>query len=239
LTYNGKDEKNFPIESLNSQETIEELTIKNTDFSQLPETFGPTLRSMKSLKTLDLKYNWIRSVEAFVDLPNVESIDLSESKIVKLPANAFKGCPRLMELNLFDNKIEVLRGDEFNQLSGLKELVLSPTKLSNIPPTTFHQLRALEKLVLTYPFSYNNVIINKELFKYSTNLRSLRLDGNNIQAIHPEVFDGLNKLTFLNLRGNKCVDEKFEAPKEEVLDIALVKEKLQKCFANFAKQKTS
>ncbi len=237
LYYDGNDKCTFPIESLNSQEIIEQLTIKNTDLSEIPENFGPTLRSMKQLKVLNLRFNSIRSVEAFVDLPNVKMIDLSYNKIVKLPANAFKGCPRLTKLNLFANEIKALRGDEFNQLSELKELALTPTKLSNITPTTFYQLRALEKLlVFIYPITNNNVI-GKELFSYSTNLKSLRLNGNNIQAIHPESFNNLHKLTFLDLSGNNCVSEKFEAPEGKVLDMALIKEKLKKCFANCAKKK--
>jgi Leucine-rich repeat (LRR) protein len=118
LSYSTENRESiFPIESLNSQETIEELEMWKTDFSELPETLGSTLRSMKQLKKIDFKENSIGSVEAFVDLPNVEKIDLRGNKIEELPGNDFKGCPRLSKLHLFDNLIKKLRGDEFNQLS--------------------------------------------------------------------------------------------------------------------------
>jgi Leucine-rich repeat (LRR) protein len=230
LSYDGKDDKTFPIETLNSQETIEELELQRTDLSQFAESF----RSMKKLKKIDLPNNLIRSVETFVDLPNIERIVLGRNEIEELPANAFKGCPQLSALHLYGNTIATLRGDQFSQLSGLKKLSLSPRKSASIAPTTLHQLRSLEWLELT--FEENDNTISKELFMYSTNLKTLILSWNNIRAIHPEAFDNLRNLTSLNLRDNTCVDELFEAPAGETVDLTSVKQKLKTCFENFAKQ---
>jgi Leucine-rich repeat (LRR) protein len=231
---NGSHEHIFPIESLNSQETIEGLTIIDTNLSQIPETLGPTLRSMKQLKGFSFFDNLIGSVEAFVDLPKVESINLSKNNIKELPANAFKGCPRLTSLTLSLNPIKVLRGDEFNQLSGLKELSLWNTKLASIGPTTFHPLTSLEQLYIGKSFTGENHVISKELFMNSTNLKLLDLSLNQIEAIHPEAFSNLHKLTRLDLERNKCVDF-FSFGK--VLNMTLVKEKLKDCFKNFTNQK--
>jgi Leucine-rich repeat (LRR) protein len=236
LTFNGKLAQNFPIESLNAEETIEELNIWGADLSRRLDSLGPTLRSMKKLKKIDFRENSIRSIEAFVDLSNVESIALGYDEIDELPANAFKGCPRLSKLKL-GSTIEKLRGDEFNQLSGLKELALSTRKSTTIASTIFHPLRSLESLELS--FTGHNNIIKKDLFLHSTNLRSLKLSWKKIHAIHPEAFDNLHKLTFLDLEGNDCVDEKFEAPEGKVIDIALVKVALKRCFENFASQVAS
>ncbi len=239
LHFFGKNKGHtFPIESLNSQETIEELTIMQTNLSPGPETLGSILRSIKQLKIIDLDDNLIRSVEAFVYLPNVERVFLAGNEIEKLPANAFKGCPRLIFLQLSHNPIKALRGDEFVQLSGLKELYLSGTKLASIPQTTFHPLRALKMLVLASIFTGSNNIINKELFLYSTNLKKLALSGNNIQAIDPAAFANLHSLTFLDLRFNKCVHRRFKDPENEFIDMTLVKEKLQTCFGNFFQNST-
>jgi hypothetical protein len=110
-------------------------------------------------------------------------------------------------------------------------------KSASIAPTTFHPLRSLESLDLDFSITEKQNIINKELFMYSTNLRTLRLCWNGIQAIHPKAIDNLDKLTFLNLSGNNCVDEIFKAPEnEEEIDMALIKKKLEKCFENFYKQ---
>ncbi len=237
LHYYGKDKgHSFPIESLNSQETIEELEIRRANLSSDPETLGSILRSIIQLKKIDFSSNSIGSVEAFVDLPNIEEISLADNKIEELPASAFRGCPRLSILRLYFNPIKVLRGDEFNQLIGLKELDLLETKLASIAPTTFHPLKSLETLDLSELFTGTNNTISKELFMYSTNLRSLRLDDLNIQAIHPEAFANLHKLIYLSLSGNKCVDTYFRDPEVEPIDMTLVKEKLQTCFENFSNQ---
>jgi Leucine-rich repeat (LRR) protein len=232
----GSHEFIFPIESLNSHDTIEDLKIIETNLSQIPETFVPTLRSMKKLKSFIFYDNLIGSVEAFVDLPNVESINLMRNNIKELPANAFKGCPRLTTLVLSWNPIKALRGDEFNQLSGLKGLSLWNTKLASIGPITFHPLASLEWLFLGNSFAGQNRVIGKELFMNSTNLRELNLIHNHIQAIHPEAFNNLHRLTNLDLVGNKCVNERFSYRSGKVLDMTLVKEKLKDCFKNFTNQ---
>jgi Leucine-rich repeat (LRR) protein len=94
----------FPIESLKSHKTLEELLIYTADLSQLPEDFFATLRTLK-LKTLVLTWNMITSAEAFVDLPNVERIDLSVNDIKELPANSFSGCPKLTHLILIEKEL--------------------------------------------------------------------------------------------------------------------------------------
>jgi Leucine-rich repeat (LRR) protein len=191
---------------------------------------------MKQLKRFSLPYNSISSVEAFVDLPNVELIALTRNNIEELPANAFKGCPQLTSLILKHNPIKALRGNEFNQLSGLKGLSLWFTNLVWIAPTTFHPLASLEQLSLGYTFPGQNHVIGKKLFMYSTDLKELDLIYNHIEEIHPEAFNNLHSLTSLELRGNKCVDENISSPSGEVLNMTLVKEKLKDCFKNFAGQ---
>jgi Leucine-rich repeat (LRR) protein len=233
LHYGGERRYTFPIESLNSHETIEELRIEKAELSPDPENLGPVLRSMKQLKIIDFRINLIGSVEAFVDLPNVEEIVLMDNKIEEIPANAFKGCPRLTKLNLNNNPIKVLRGDEFNQLSELKELFLWRLELTSLAPTTFHPLKSLEQLYLGYSFAGQNNIIGKELFMHSTNLKKLDLSWSRIEAIHPEAFDNLHKLTFLGLRGNRCVYSDFQ-----VFEMNSVRDKFKKCFENFSGQET-
>ncbi len=172
LDYEGNPshEFTFPIESLNSQETIEELTIRETNLSEIPETIVPTLRSMKQLKIFSLPHNSIRSVEAFVDLPNVERIDLGHNAIEELPANAFKGCPRLASLDLSWNPIKVLRGHEFNQLSGLKELVLSHNHIQEIHPEAFNNLHSLTRLELQ-----GNKCVDENIFTSSGDILNMTL----------------------------------------------------------------
>jgi Leucine-rich repeat (LRR) protein len=201
--------------------------------SQFPDNFGPTLGSMKQLRKIDFSNNLIGSVEVFVDLPNVESINLWNNEIDELPANAFKGCPRLSYLNLNSNPIKALRGDEFNQLGGLKILSLSRARLTSIAPTTFHSLESLGYLELSESFA-GPINIENKLFMNLTNLRTLDLSGNKIVAIQRKTFDSLRNLSFLNLRDNICVDEYFGPG--VTIDMEVLNEKLKVCFGNFPSQ---
>ncbi len=219
----------FPIESIKSHETLEELIVDGANMSQLPENFGSILRTLK-LKTLILRDSKITSAEPFVDLPIVERIDLSVNDIEELPANSFSGCPKLTYLSLLFNPISSFRGDEFNLLSGLNLLDLYNTQLTSIAPNTFHQLKSLEWLNMNRFFKGDEFVIEKELFMHSTNLRGLNLINNNITAIHPESFDNLKRLIDLQLRLNKCVDRDFRT---ETLNMT---KELQTCFENYPKQ---
>ncbi len=222
----------FPIGFLKSHETLEELVILWADLSQFPDDFVPILRTLK-LKTLELKGNRISSAEPFVDLPNVEEINLWGNHIKELPANSFRGCPKLTHLDLGYNPISSFRGDEFNLLSGLKELDLYYTKLTRIAPNTFCPLKSLEVLYMQSSFKGDEFVIENELFMHSVNLRRLYLENNNITAIHRESFDNLKQLTSLYLQNNKCVDRDFYAAQNETL--AMVKKELQTCFDSYPK----
>ncbi len=230
LELEGKNLK-LRVSSFEGLKNLTQLSLWSMDLSHTEENFFQSLK----IRRLDYEGNPNHEL-TFVDLPNVESINLSNNKIVELPANAFKGCPRLTFLYLDSNPIKALRGDEFVQLSGLKALFLWNTYLASIAPTTFHPLTSLERLYLSQSFAGQNNIISKELFMYSINLRQLELSHNNIEAIHPEAFNNLNNLTRLELRGNKCVDENISSPSGEVLNMTLVKKKLKRCFKYFPNQ---
>jgi hypothetical protein len=233
LEYEGDFQRTFafPIGLLESQETLEELFIYSADFSLVPGDLGAILGTLK-LKTLGLVDAGIPTAEPFVDLLNIERIDLSSNRIEELPDNSFKGCPKLTHLNLAYNPIASLGDNSFNLLSGLKELDLTDTQLTSIAPNIFHPLITLEVLNMFSSFAGDELIIKKELFMHSTNLKELDLFGNKITAIHPESFDNLKRLSRLSLRANKCVDREFFVPQNEILDMEMVKRELGACFRN-------
>jgi Leucine-rich repeat (LRR) protein len=198
--------QDFPFELLRSHPSLGSLQLGFVNMSQIPENFLPILRTWKNLTDLDLSHNLIETVEPFVDLPNLQWLVLWNNNIREIPANAFKGCPKVTTLYLSENPISSLPSDAFNQLSELRELSLSRIQLKRLEANTFQA---------TPQLSY------------------LYLHNNQIDAIHPNVFDHLKHLISLQLRNNTCVNEDFEAPENEVLDIQLVKEKLRVCFENF------
>ncbi len=230
----GSRSNTFTIELLKSHETLEEVFLQRTDLRRFPDDFVPILRTFK-LKAIDLVDNRITSVKPFVDLPNVERIDLWNNEIKELPANSFSGCPKLTYLRLGLNPISSLGGNEFNLLSELKNLVLSYTHLTSIAPNIFHPLKSLERLDMRSSFKGDELVIEKELLTHSKNLKYLFLNDNNIIAIHPESFDNLKRLNTLYLELNKCVDGLFYTSQNKTLDMARVKNKLQTCFENYPK----
>ncbi|KAG5668368.1 hypothetical protein PVAND_016309 [Polypedilum vanderplanki] len=69
--------------------------------------------------------------------------------------------------------------------------------------------------------------LEKDLFKFNTELQYLHFGNNKISQIHPTIFDHLNKLEYLELQGNQCIN-KGNTGRSGVLE--LIKEVKEKCL---------
>lgn len=136
-----------------------------------------TLKAMSNLLHLYMEENLLTSIPS--PLPtNLEQLDLSRNKISKIPAGVFSGNKRLMLLNLQGNKLqdEALTEDNLKGLTSLVQVNLAKNQLNSMP-------KGLPPSTM-----------------------QLYLDGNNIQKIPEEYFNGLPKMAFLRLNHNKLVN---------------------------------
>lgn len=139
-------------------------------------TFPEQILELTNLTTLSLSDNNIRDIEG-IDLKSLNKLGG-----IDLSQNELRAFPKavleltnLQYLNLGFNKIKTV-GSEINQMKYLVELHLAYAHLSEFPA----DLR----------------------LKY---LEVLRLDGNKIDDIREDVFDGLPQLVSLNLNNNKLM----------------------------------
>lgn len=105
-----------------------------------------SLATLNSLKTIDLKNNFIVNVDemAFVNLRNLQWLDLSNNKLtLDSNVNVFGQLSQLVSLNLSLNQIETLNGQLFARLFKLNVLDLSGNRLKTIEPYTFANLGQL------------------------------------------------------------------------------------------------
>jgi Leucine-rich repeat (LRR) protein len=208
-------------------------TLKNIQFGKnLLELYirYNTLSNLDQVHSVGLKFlctsnNLIQSIHSISLVPNLENLDLSQNRLIKLEASSFWSLKKLKYLNLSGNKLDLesqfssvsyfrmqtllenldLSFNEikfldsnvtFQQLSALKALNLSHNRLRSIESFTFGYLIQLTELNLA---SNNLSLLNKNSFYGLDTLKTLRLGFNQINSL-----DFLeSNLEFLHLEHNK------------------------------------
>lgn len=89
--------------------------------------------------------------EVFMELVNLEEIDLSHNEIKIVPKTTFKGLNKLKKINLSFNKIIQLHHETFKDLECLEEIDLSNNqlnRLNKLDKILFDQLKSLKTIYL-------------------------------------------------------------------------------------------
>lgn len=193
----------FPEDLLAGFNSLTELNVASTGITGLRVRDLP--KNHSKLKILNLASNPIAVIDSEllrVFKPTLEHLDLSNSEIIDIPHDTFRGFIKLFDLQLrgtkvpsaalhFDvhnkirfldlsfNQIEELHIDDFHHLEHLEELTLTHSPLKIIDSGTFSTLRKLKILNL---FSNQITEIPQETFKELTQLNELRLQGNHLTS---------------------------------------------------------
>ena len=107
------------------------------------------------LQSLIMRNNFRDSVpfgtietEAFSDLKQLISLDLSGNRIHSLERNHFSGLDKLKYLNLSDNRLEKIEENLFSSLKNLRILDLSENEITKLNANSFDGLSNLKVLDL-------------------------------------------------------------------------------------------
>ncbi|XP_045456025.1 protein toll-like [Melitaea cinxia] len=139
-------------------------------------------------------------VDAFEGLTKLVNLSLNANLLTHLPGGMFRHTPNVARLDLYANKLLDLSDDLFTGLNKLEQILIFDNKaILKLSNKTFSNLPSLYDLKLDRCFIEN---IPAELFRNTTNLKKLSLQGNNIKYLPNNTFKGL-KLIYLNLSHNK------------------------------------
>ncbi|KAJ8957564.1 hypothetical protein NQ318_020604 [Aromia moschata] len=135
------------------------------------------------------------SPNCFYDLPKIEKLFLEDNNLSHLPRALFRDSI-LSELHLEGNQINVLRRTVFLGLSNLRFLYLNNNKISKLQSDCFYKL-----FELTILFLQNNEIeyLSQDVFNGLDNLIELRLDNNSLGSIELNTFHNMCNLQSLNV----------------------------------------
>ncbi|MHA1884596.1 MAG: leucine-rich repeat domain-containing protein [Promethearchaeota archaeon] len=155
------------------------------------EDFLPSIFSLKSLKTCDLRFNHLTKLPKII-ISYLEYLDLSYNKLNRLPE--LIKFPSIKSLNLKSNILRSLP-ESIGKLKSLENLNLRNNFLSNLP-NSIEMISSLNTLDL-----HGNKI-NAISMKLSRSIKELELGWNGLLTI-PDSLENLKLLNKLGLGGNK------------------------------------
>lgn len=207
---------------------VSRITIQNSNtpfiVPQLFETFPNTVDFFLANGAL----NRIQS-NAFADAAELRLILITGNReIEEIQADAFKGATNLFVLDMFANRIESIDEHAFNGLDSLMQIFLENNELHELPPHVFRPLKLLQVLFLN-----NNLleVLDGRLLASNTQITSISISINQINAIGRTFFDNLENLQFFAAVGNECVDNNWAITGDTTIDT--IREELSECFDNF------
>ena len=127
---------------------MEEVVLRGNSFRDARQV-GTAMRVLKPLKRLDLSYNSFEDLaeDSFVDIINLEELDLSHNRLTDLKRKAVYRMPRLRSVNLSYNRIRSFHSDSFDSTPLIDELRLNHNRLTDVSDVSF-VLDSLPKLRL-------------------------------------------------------------------------------------------
>ncbi|KAM4711658.1 leucine-rich repeats and immunoglobulin-like domains protein 3 isoform 1-T1 [Anableps anableps] len=179
---------------------LKELKLNHNKLESIPD-LGPYASNITTLIIANNRITGI-SEELLRPFTSLETLDLSNNKIVELKINSFPALP-LRNLFLFNNRISSLElGWSTNLASTLQVLELSHNRISSIP-ARFFQLPNLQHLDLS-----RNQIRRVEglTFQDLPALRLLKLQRNRLSGLMDGAFFGLSNMEVLQLGFNNLTE---------------------------------
>ncbi|XP_060519313.1 leucine-rich repeats and immunoglobulin-like domains protein 3 [Cylas formicarius] len=197
-----------------------------------------SFRNLTKLQYLRLVNDRIRLVErgAFSALPRLRTLNLNFNLLREITEGVFEGLD-MVKLSLVGNGIESIAPGAFRNLKSLETLDLSRNGLNSLRKGIFSNTRNLRQIDLSFnrlnhidgyfffePFANridagpdsfidlnHNILtrIEKDTFAGAGCVRSIRIQHNDLVAVHPEAFE-LEHLERVHVEGNDLCDAKFK-----------------------------
>lgn len=203
------------------QATIETISFKNCEFSQLPFSIFGMFSNLQRLDISDLSLKTV-TPNNFVEIQRLAELNLSHNQIDQIEPSAFLPGNHVNILDLSYNNINELNVKTFQKLTEITHLFVSHNQIEKIPSFfgekmknlievdfSFNKIKKVEKMaffgnsnVNKLNIAHNQLTSFDEEIAENVNLNALDISWNQITQIKPNALEKLHSLMDLNLSGN-------------------------------------
>ncbi|CAG7786862.1 unnamed protein product [Allacma fusca] len=189
--------KNLTVIPPNLPRTTEILSLT---FNRISRLNNHIFNNYSKLRTLNLGHNWIEHIDpdAFVGLPNLNSLELNNNRLREVPI-ALAKLPNLQELNLANNRIVQIETPFRDYLGNLVMLEIKANPITWYHPEAFSHLRQLKTLI----FSDVKNLTEFPHLNGTSSLEILRIDRCSLHYIPQQLCALVPRLKNLDLKSNK------------------------------------
>ncbi|XP_048354352.1 leucine-rich repeat-containing G-protein coupled receptor 6 isoform X2 [Sphaerodactylus townsendi] len=145
LGFHNNNIKAIPEKAFAGNPLLQIMTLTRAGIHLLP---GGMCQQLPSLRVLELSHNQIEELPSFHRCQKLEEIDLSWNSIRTIHPEAFVTLPSLIKLDLTDNQLVTLPSSGLSALTHLK-LKGNPALSESFPKENFPKMRVLE-----VPYAY-------------------------------------------------------------------------------------
>ena len=140
----------------NGFSTLQNLIL---DYKRFQEMNKDVLSNLKQLACLDLRRNWIQSLDCidFSGFTNMKYLNLSENSLNSIEAKQFSNLTNLRALDLSENQLTILDTKVFSNMKHLKWLNLNKNKLTEFDLSIMDYIKEIKEISLL-----GNPINNKD-----------------------------------------------------------------------------
>ncbi|XP_039759367.1 chaoptin-like [Pararge aegeria] len=201
------------------------LTEYHLECNKIEKVIPKMFNNLTNLIKLDLSQNEINDIEfnSFVELVNLKEFNVSNNNFVKsLTSNIFRGLHKVETLDLSNTRLMHCLNGSFSSMDSLNYLNLSHSQLETIEYETFKETGSISIIDLSYNMLENFYIntsnieqlselylnhnklknITRMTFKNLRLLKKLNLACNNIFYIDSSSLQSLSHLNYLDLSSN-------------------------------------
>jgi Leucine-rich repeat (LRR) protein len=205
LTHHGKKLEQIP-EPIRSLTSLKKLDLRHNLITEIPEWIG----ELKSLKKLYLSNNKLIGFPKLIgNLKSLEILEAYNNELQTLP-ESIGALTSLRKISLFNNKLKEIPASIGN-LTRLEELDLHENMLATVPES-IGSLKSLKKFRL----GENNLKLIPATLGKLTNLKTLLLNKNDLSDL-PDELGELNRLEILDISEN--VFESLRKPFDSLISL--------------------
>ncbi|KAG5677418.1 hypothetical protein PVAND_007176 [Polypedilum vanderplanki] len=193
----GKNDNDLKLISFSGNSHLRLHYFPRGTFNTFPQLIDFSLQScqLRSLRSGD-----------FSGAENLKNLNLDLNELKQLNASSFTGAEQLNWLSLSGNDMETIDRNAFRGLTKLQMLILSQNKLQQLPVSVFYELNDLQEILLN---KNDFESLTAGLFERNLKMKRIWLNENKLSVIEPKLFEPLTNLIYLNLKGNKCIDQEY------------------------------